>query len=127
MDEWKKALKSSVLYIRRTGTEYQCKQCVMFIPEEERCWIHGDATVIKPYGTCGLFVKGKPQPNLKPMGSLSKLESGYTEESYVGYSCKRCEYFNPQAHDCQKVDKDSPGDDLHEIHPDACCNSWSAK
>jgi hypothetical protein len=100
----------------------------MFIPQEERCWIHGDETVIKPYGTCGYFVKGKPQPNLKPMGSLSKLESGYTEDGgHVGYSCKRCEYFSPAALDCQKVDKDSAGDDPGKIHPDACCANWEKR
>jgi hypothetical protein len=121
--------KSAVLYLHRTGTEYQCKDCVLFQPAVERCWIHSDVAVIKPYGTCGLFVKGKPNrlfERTDQLGAVSKLESGYVEHK-EGYSCKRCEYFLSTALDCQKVDKNSPGDDTGKIHPDACCNKWEEK
>lgn len=121
-----KVPKSGSLYIHRTGTEYQCKDCYAFIPATERCLIHSDTAEIKAYATCGYFVKGKPLPDIKPMGYLSKLESGYTDEGKAGYSCKRCEYFAADALDCAKVDRKSPGDDPGKIHPDGCCAAWEA-
>lgn len=121
--------KSAVLYLHRVGTEYQCKDCVLFQPQEERCWVHSNVAVIKPYGTCGLFVRGKPNrlfEREEQLGAVSKLESGYTENK-EGFSCKRCEYFYPTTNDCQKVDRDSPGDDSKRIHPDGCCNAFEAQ
>lgn len=123
-----KLSKASVLYLHRIGTHYQCKDCPMFLASTERCWIHDSSAVIKSYGTCGFFVKGrKPSGlDLEPMGWVSKLESGY-EEHPEGTSCARCEYFSAEKADCKKVDRDSPGDDSHKIDPGACCNNFEAE
>lgn len=121
-----KAPKAAALYIHRNGTDYQCQDCALFIPGAERCVAHGLNDVIKSYGSCGLFIKGSPLKGVHPIGSVSKIESGYTEVSKVGYSCKRCEYFLATPQDCKKVDKDSEGDDPGKILPDSCCNFWEA-
>jgi len=126
MPEGLKVSKQGALYIHRTNTDYRCKDCIMFIPSMERCWIHSDIQVIKPNGTCGYFVKGKPQPNLKPLSLVSAKESGYIEFKSEG-GCDGCEYFSSFKRDCQVVDKDSPGDDPGEIHPKACCANFEEK
>lgn len=95
----------------------------MFIASTERCSIHGADDVIRSYGSCGLFVKGHPMPDMKPMSEVTKTQSGYVENK-SGFSCKRCEYFLPDDLDCQIVDRNSKGDDKDKIHPDACCNNW---
>lgn len=121
-----KMLKSAVLYIHRTGTDYECKDCPWFQPGKGRCFLHSPSTEISPTGTCGYWVKGKPLPaiqDLQPTAALSKLESGYTEAP-SGYSCKRCDEFLPDSQDCVKVDRNSPGDDPGLIHADACCCRW---
>lgn len=118
--------KQSVLYLHISGTDYECKDCGLFINDKERCFIHGTNDVIKDFGSCGLFIYGEPLPNnVVPVGILSKEESGYVE-SEQGYSCKRCEYFNSPLKDCQKVNKDSVGVDEGMIHLDACCNAWES-
>ena len=117
--------KQAVLYVHRNA-DYKCSECLMFIPEKERCFIHSDVTEIKPYGTCGYWAKGKPYPGLEPMGSVSKVESGYVEHK-PGYSCGRCEYFSAEKQDCQVVDKDTPGDDPGKITAQGCCANWEQK
>lgn len=123
--EGKKIPKTSVLYLHRTGTRYRCKDCLMFISDTQRCTIHGEGDLIKAEGYCTYWVKGKPQTQSdhhKPMGSVSKLESGYGEDP-KGTQCQNCEYFLPDASDCRVVDKDSAGDDVGKIHPMACCSN----
>lgn len=122
----KKVSKQGALYIHRKGTDYQCKDCIMFIPDKERCLIHSDVQVIKPEGTCGYFVKGKPYPGLRPTGALSKLESGYIDYKPTG-GCDHCEYFFKTKKDCMVVDKDTPGDDPGSIEPDACCANFERR
>lgn len=122
----KKIAKVSVGYIHRTGVDYRCKECLLFIPDSERCFIHGVGAVIKPNGYCAYWVKGQPFPGLTPKGSVSKLESGYGEDPN-GTTCQKCEYFSSEKNDCQVVDKDSSGDDPGEISPMACCGNQSPK
>lgn len=97
----------------------------MFLAKDERCTIHGPDDIIKPYGSCGLFVKGYSMPG-HPMGNVTKRESGY-EENRPGFSCKRCEYFHGDEKKCEKIDHNSFGDDPGIIHPDACCNAWDSE
>lgn len=123
--ETAKVPKQAVLYLLKRGTQYECRDCSMFIKEKERCTIHGKNDVIRAHGSCGFFIKGEPHGD-KAMGLVSKQQSGYVENpAEVGFSCKRCSYFDP-AGDCAKVDKNSKGDTPGEIHPDACCNNWEA-
>lgn len=117
--------KQAVLYLRKPDTQYQCQDCTMFIAGSEQCSIHGPEDQIRAIGSCGFFVKGMPMPDMKPMGEVTTQESGYVE-SQPGFSCKRCRFFLPGRGDCQAVDKDSPGDDPHRIHADACCNNWKS-
>lgn len=121
--------KASVLYLHKPSTDYECRDCTMFIPATKHCSIHGPQDVIQPYGSCGLFVKGKPgtgmtQP-MHPMSQVTKVQSGYVE-SQEGFSCKRCEYWIKADSDCQKVDRFSQGDDYGVIHEDGCCNSFES-
>ena len=120
-----KIAKQAVLYLRKDGTDYQCRDCSMFLAGPERCSIHGPKDRIRAVGSCGYFVKGKPMPNMKPMGEVTVLESGYVE-SLRGFSCKRCGNYQPAAYRCRVVNEASKGDDAGEIHPDACCNAWIA-
>ena len=122
----KKIDKGSTLYVHYEDTDYQCRDCTMFIPGKKRCTIHGAGDVIQGHGSCGFFIPGKPMKGAEPHGPLTHERSGYTE-SVDGFSCKRCAHFLPDEYDCKTVDKDSPGDDEGEIHPDACCNDWEAK
>ena len=124
--EGEKIAKVSVGYIHRRGSDYRCKGCVMFIPDIERCLIHGEDQIIRAIGYCVYWAKGKPFPGLKPMGSVSKLESGYGEDPN-GTTCAKCEYFLEATSDCQKVDRNSPGDDPGRIDPGACCGNQDPK
>lgn len=118
-----KISKSVVLYIHREGTDYQCKDCSMWVGSVNGCTIHKPGVEIKGEGSCGLWVDGDPMPDAEPHGYLTHETSGY-DESPEGFSCKRCRHFIAEGNDCHKTDKDSPGDDPGEIHPDACCNHW---
>lgn len=119
-----KIKKSAVLYLHKPDTQYQCKDCSMWLSKTERCTIHGPSDVIKGYGSCGLFVKG-PAMSGKPMNEVTTLESGYAENR-PGFSCKRCKYFLDEDWDCREVDRFSDGDDYGVIHPDGCCNNWES-
>lgn len=123
----KKFPKWGVLYLHRTDKDYRCRECALFIPAHNRCYIHSPNVEIKPNGYCGYWVVGKPMPaGTKPVGSVSKVESGYGED-FNGTTCAKCEYFDAKNWDCEVVDKDSPGDDPGEIHPHGCCARQSPK
>lgn len=117
--------KQAVLYLHKPNTEYQCRDCAMFLAETERCTIHGPDDIIKAYGSCGLFVKGKAMTG-KPMSEVTKLDSGYGENE-AGFSCKRCANFQPRSQNCRVVDPMSEGPDFGWIDADACCNAWQGK
>lgn len=120
--------KAAALYLRFPDTDYQCADCSMWIPKAERCTIHGPDDTIRAEGSCGFFIKGKPHGD-KAMGMVTTEQSGY-EESKPGFSCKWCQHFvsSPQQGrgDCQRIDKDSKGQDPGNISPEACCNAWEA-
>lgn len=117
--------KSAVLYVHKPDTQYECGDCPAWISETNRCYFHGYGDVILPLDSCGLWMKGSPDIlGSSPQGWVTKQESGWVRSNY-GFSCKRCEHFDPQAWRCTEVDPDSVGDDMGMIHPDACCNEWS--
>jgi RNA polymerase subunit RPABC4/transcription elongation factor Spt4 len=115
--------KQAVLYILVPKTQYECRDCNMYLPKRKQCTIHGPKDLIQPYGSCGFFLKGKPKP-MTPMGVVTKKQSGYVENK-AGFSCKRCKAFLPDKEDCQVVDKNSTGDTPGKIDKDACCNAWT--
>lgn len=123
-EQEEKCTKQGTLYIHKLGTDYQCKDCLHFLPDIQRCYLMGGQDVVKPYGTCGYWTEGPPNPFvLPPTEKLTKLEAGY-EERAAGFSCKRCKHFSSTKLDCEVVDKNSPGDDAGMIHPNACCAAW---
>lgn len=117
-----KIQKQAVLYLHKPDTDYECQDCSMWISETNRCTIHGPNDIVNANGSCGLFVKGAAMPG-KPMSEVTKQDSGYVETKN-GFSCKRCQYFEPDAWNCQVVDRFSAGPEYGIIHPDACCNNW---
>lgn len=120
--ESKKIEKQVVMYINQPETDYKCDQCIYY--KEKKCAIYGPTVDIKPYGGCNLWIHGEPDRYTIPfLGLLTKLQTGYTENK-EGFSCKRCEEFEPLSNACKKVNRFSPGDDPGMISPNGCCNRW---
>lgn len=116
--------KMSVLYLHIIGTDYECKDCILFI-KDGQCVIHRPNDDIKATDSCGLFVYGRAMENGRPLGIITPQQSGLVH-SKNGFSCKRCKFFNPGHNVCSQVDENTPGDDPGQIHPDACCNVWQS-
>jgi len=109
-------------YVHKYGTDYLCLDC----PEwnaDNLCHLHSNTQLVTISDTCNYWTQGQPE-HLVPIGALTATESGLARR-VNGAGCKRCEYFNVEKWDCEKVDKDSEGDDPGVIHPDACCNAQS--
>lgn len=121
-EEPNKLSKEAVLYLYRENTQYECKDCQLWI-KNNRCMIHGPDDEIKSFGSCGYWIHGTPLEEGHPNGAVTKTQSGYTENQ-DGFSCKRCEYFSAEKLKCAKVDQNSKGDTPGIIHQDACCNAW---
>lgn len=121
-----KTPKQSVLYVLRPETEYTCEKCLFKRDEAKKCALFAATDNIKPSGSCGFWIHFNPEKagsDFAPIGAVTKEEAGYMD-SKNGFSCKRCEYFDPNSMDCSKVDKNSDGDTPGEIHPNACCNRF---
>jgi hypothetical protein len=112
-------------YIHIQGTDYRCSDCSLFIPGTRRCAAHGKNDLIRANGYCIEFLYGAPNNDLVPIGSVTKLQSGYGED-VDGTKCYRCRFFNGKI-ECSKVDRNSPGDNPGKIHPDACCANQQPK
>lgn len=118
--------KSVVSYMHAPQTQYECGDCPMYIDERKLCVLHGFGDTFLVYDGCNFFVKGMPGTfGSNPIMGVTKQESGAARSTF-GFSCKRCEHFDPITWDCSEVDRNSPGDDPGIIHPDACCNGWEA-
>lgn len=126
-EEKEKWTKEAALYVYRPETNYRCDECVFSKMKSTKCALYGPLEDIKAEGSCGLWIHMDPGSELADkvpyLSLVTKLETGYVE-SKTGFSCKRCEYFLPGKQDCKKVRKDSPGDTLGIIDPNACCNKW---
>jgi hypothetical protein len=131
-----KISKAAVGYTFHPDVEYPCSTCVfikpigtaVFKPDREfaaGCSFFGPQDPISPTkGGCIYYTHGDSTKFDIPWLSLfTKEQLGY-EENRNGFGCKRCEYADLPASDCQKVDKDSPGDTPGEIHFGACCGAW---
>jgi hypothetical protein len=112
-----KISKQAVLYLHKAGTQYECKDCVFY--RDGICALFSGNATVKPFGSCGLWTEKKPGVIVPRIATVTKTEAGYVENEQ-GFSCKRCEEFILSG-DCEKVDKDSPGDDPGMIHKNACC------
>jgi hypothetical protein len=55
-----------------------CAECTMFLPDNQRCTIHGPDDVIMPQGTCDYFEKGTPgSDGDQPRGEVTVQQSNY--------------------------------------------------
>lgn len=126
MAETAKIPKSVVLYIHKRDTNYKCKDCLFAKDQGNKCAIYGSSVAIKPYGTCGEWIKKKGNFDVPYVGGYNKENTGYVENP-EGFTCGRCDEFLPDRADCKKVDKDSAGDDPGAILSGACCNRWEHK
>lgn len=138
-DKIKSASKSSdkipkevVGYVFNPETQYQCSVCVYsknkdYPKQTKKCKILGPTDDISKAGSCILWIHMDPTkegtPEIPWIAMMTKQQVGYAENE-MGFSCKRCEYFDAGKMDCQKVDKDSDGLTPGIIHPNACCNHW---
>lgn len=118
-------------------TQYECRDCPMWIADLNQCTIHGADDVIMAHGSCGFFVPGQPtssEMGAVPHGNVTIQQSGYEENpNQTGFSCKRCVHYVMMLDEkgqpaenggCNVVDYNSPGDNPGSIHPDACCAAW---
>ena len=127
--------KQAVGYVFNPETQYQCGVCVYsknkdFPNETKKCKILGPTENISKYGSCILWIHMDPTregtPEIPYIDMLTKQHVDYGENE-MGFSCKRCVYFEPGKMDCKKVDKDDPdGITPGIIHPNACCNHWES-
>lgn len=107
--------KGAAGYICEPESDYLCSQCTFYFSGECSYFVKSDKKVAS-YGSCNYFNFGEPA-SLEGPGSRTKEESGYAENpSKVGYACRRCEYFSPEYHLCEKV--------KGAIGPKCCCNLW---
>lgn len=123
MAETAKIPKEVVLYIHKKDTAYKCKDCLFAKDQGNKCAIYGSSVAIRPYGTCGEWIKKKGNIDVPFMGGYTKENTGYVE-NLDGFSCARCDEFLADQNDCKKIDKDSPGDDPGAVVSAACCNRW---
>ena len=90
-------------------------------------WFGPTVPISGEKGSCNYFAHAHPEqkPDVPWLSLFTKEQLGYLENA-EGFSCKRCEEFLFPRHDCEKVDKNSPGDTPGEINPDGCCDFWEA-
>jgi hypothetical protein len=116
-----KVTKAEAGYVLTPGSCYFCSECA-FITADGLCSMYsGSEAKVAFYGGCNLWqdlYKGRMAGN----GAATRATTGYTENR-AGFSCKRCEEFNPAKLRCKKVGEDGPPAP-GEISPDGCCNHW---
>lgn len=116
--EREKLSKDQALYVFKPEAKgrYQCDQCWMWQPTTERCSAHGKNDRILGTASCGYWMWGKPGTGPSPQGSLTKLESGYTENpNGEPFGCHRCEEFDGKSK-CEIVSG--------YIQAMGCCSAW---
>lgn len=120
-----KISKTNAGYVFFEGTEYVCAECYKWMNRHFPLTCAEVEGKIAGFGGCNTFVPGKVEFEVGPpvAEKLTKISAGYAENK-PGFSCKRCEYFDPENWDCSKVDKESDGPAKGVIHPNGCCNFW---
>ncbi len=87
-----KVNRSAFLYLppgNRGDDNAQCKSCIMWLAEHDRCVIHAADVVIDGDDSCGFYVPGKPARKGKPMGLVTPKESGLVGREV---RCENCFY-----------------------------------
>lgn len=118
--------KSAALYTFHPGEQYTCSSCMMLKEREKGkgcAWFGPQYAVNEQIGSCGYYAHGDYKKfNIPWIGIFTPIQLGYMENR-PGFTCARCDEFKVP-NDCEKVDKDSPGDTPGEISPKACCSIW---
>lgn len=115
----RKLPKTSVLYAHYSGESYDCDDCAFWLTDK-RCIVHRSDLTVNEDDKCGFMIQGKPDTFWgKPHLNLDPKQTGFVR-GWGGEGCRVCVYYNT-SRDCEKVDKNSPGDDPGEINPMACC------
>lgn len=84
--------RSAFLYLPpqdRGDNNAQCKSCMMWFAELDRCIIHPADVEIGGDDSCGLYMPGKPARKGKPMGLVTPKESGLVSRQV---RCENCAY-----------------------------------
>ncbi len=118
----------------------QCGSCRMFVPEMQRCIIHGAKVDVDEDDSCGFWVpwpKGERVQHViddhaaelkKGVGpSVTPEESGLVDDRV---QCHRCVQFDSKQSKCalyDELNKMLPKlfDIPTKVHPHACCNAWT--
>jgi len=67
-----------------------CSECSMFLPDQNKCTIHGSEDQIVPEGTCNFFEEGTPGSNGDtPRGEVTVQQSNY-QPNAQGNICIEC-------------------------------------
>lgn len=116
-----KVTKPEAGYVFVPGSCYYCSECAYITVDGLCSMYHGAEARVASTGGCNLWQDlclGRMAGN----GGATRATTGYLENR-AGFSCKRCEEFNPAKLRCKKVEEagePAPG----RIDPDGCCNHW---
>lgn len=102
----------------------QCSTCIMWIPDNELCSIHGTEVDVGSGDTCGLYVPGKPHGGTAK-AMVTSQESGLEHRQV---RCENCRHFSPEDSTCNLYihlnDLMPSVWDLDEkVHAMGCCNA----
>jgi hypothetical protein len=105
----------------------QCGTCIMFIPDHDRCMIHGAKIKVDEDDSCGLYVHGVPR-NGPPTAAVTPKESGLVGRQV---RCENCEHFNGKDlcllfKNLNRVLPDKFDLDT-KVSPKGCCNAQIPK
>lgn len=116
----RKLPKTSVLYAHYSGEAYDCDDCAFWLSADDKCVIHRSNFPVHDEDKCGFMIQGAPDTfRNRPHLNLDPDQTGFVR-NWGGKGCKVCVYWSSDR-DCEKVDRNSDGDDPGEINPGACC------
>lgn len=120
--------KAAVGYVFAPGTSILCGQCAFIttvgVTSGGVCTDHpGDQQFVSlETGSCNDW-QDLRQGRVRGNNSRPWNECGYMTNKN-GFGCRRCVHMSLEKHDCDAVDKSSPGATPGEIHPYGCCTLW---
>lgn len=127
-----KITRAAFLYMppgKRGEDNAQCKSCIMWLAEHDRCIIHAADVVVDDDDSCGFYLPGSPARKGmgRPMGLVTPKESGLVGRQV---RCDNCFYADHGS--CglyAELNRTMPAVfDLDEkIDADACCNAQTKK
>lgn len=115
--------KAAVSYVYAPDTSVLCQECA-FITPGGKCTDHPgkEQFVSLETGSCNDW-QDLRQGRVRGNNSRAWVVVAYTENQN-GFGCRRCRHMGYPKHDCDAVDRNSPGATPGEIHPYGCCNLW---